>query len=58
MSLLGRAAVFALREWAKPTLEKVGEHVGNAIGNAVGNVIGKKIDPRHGDSEQEKKENK
>jgi len=44
VSLLGKVVVFALREVARPTLEKIGEHVGDAIGN----VIGKKIDPTHG----------
>lgn len=44
MSLLGRAVVFVLREMARPTFEKLGEHVGNAVGN----VIGRRIDPKHG----------
>jgi hypothetical protein len=44
VSLIGRAVVFALREIARPTFERVGEHVGNAVGN----VIGRRIDPKHG----------
>lgn len=44
MSLLGRAALFALREVAKPTLERIGQHLGDAIGT----VAGRKIDPEHG----------
>lgn len=49
MSLLSKAIVFGLKEVAKPTLSKIGEH----IGNAVGNVIGKKIDPDHDSSSEE-----
>ena len=41
MSLLRKAAVFALKELAKPTLTKIGEH----IGNSTGRVLARRIDP-------------
>ena len=35
MSLIGRAALFVLKEAARPALEKFGEHVGEAVGTCV-----------------------
>lgn len=55
MSLLGRAAVFVLREITGPTLEEIGKQVGTAVGN----VLGRRIDPKHGqDSEDDDDEKK
>lgn len=52
VSLLGRAALFCLRELARPALEECGKH----IGDAAGTVLGKKIDPEHGEDPEDKKE--
>lgn len=53
VSLAGKVVVFVLKEVAKPTLQKCGEHLGDALGT----VLGRKIDPEHGKT-PEKEESK
>ena len=43
MSLLGKVIVFALKETARPLLEKTGEHIGHALGR----TLGRRIDPTY-----------
>lgn len=49
MGIVATVLKFAVRELARPCLEKIGEHVGDSIGT----VIGKRIDPNHGKKDQE-----
>lgn len=35
MSLLGKAALFVVKELAQPTLENLGKHLGDAIGTVL-----------------------
>ncbi|MGN6107394.1 MAG: hypothetical protein ACTHU0_19955 [Kofleriaceae bacterium] len=42
MSLLGKATLFALREFSRPTLEEFGKEVGTALGKRLAGRIGAK----------------
>lgn len=52
MSLLSKVLIFAAKEVVKPMLSNVGRH----LGNACGNVLGRKIDEKHGTTQDEEDE--